>query len=235
MGGQLLSIENLQAWYTPQKPVLSGLSVSLREHEVTGLIGINGAGKTTLLKTVSGLLESCSADCVSFEGRRLSFRDPGFKQCRYTVFDGDDSFGYFTFREYLAYVCAAYGKKIPDVSDLIRGFHFEAYTDRLLQDLSAGNKKKAFFITAFALKPRLLLLDEPVNGLDFAGTEFLYRLIAGYKAYGTVLFSSHILESITLTADRVLVLENGQIRQEFGNGEMDAARIREALHEKTDL
>ena len=111
------------------------------------------------------------------------------------MFAEDNSFSYFTFREYLAYVCAAYGKGVPDVSELVQGFHFEEYTDTLLRELSTGNRKKAFLITAFALKPRLLLLDEPVNGLDFQSTEYLYRQILDYKEYGTVLFSSHILES----------------------------------------
>ncbi len=80
------------------------------------------------------------------------------------------------------------------------------------------------------MKPKLLLLDEPVNGLDFQSTEFLYELIAGYKKYGTVLFSSHILESITLTSDRVLVLENGKIRRSFEGEQINAGGIREALH-----
>ena len=53
------------------------------------------------------------------------------------------------------------------------------------------------------------MMVETVNGLDFNSTEFLYQLIAGYKKYGTVLFSSHILESVTLTCDRVLILEEG--------------------------
>lgn len=105
----------------------------------------------------------------------------------------------------------------------------------LLKDLSMGNQKKAFLITAFALKPELLLLDEPVNGLDFASTEYLYQLIAGYKEHGTVLFSSHILESVTLTSDRVLVLENGKIQKNFEQEEIDTAKIREALHEETHL
>ncbi|MCI8635020.1 MAG: ABC transporter ATP-binding protein [Eubacterium sp.] len=232
MGSQLLSIENLQAWYSLKQPVLSGLSVGIMDHAVTGLIGLNGAGKTTFLKILSGLLDHFRADEILFDGCPVSFRKPEFKLCRYTVFAEDDSFGYFTFWEYLKYVCMAYGKKMPDVSGLIRGFHFEGHTDMLLKELSTGNKKKVFLITAFALKPRLLLLDEPVNGLDFESTEFLYQLIAGYKEYGAVLFSSHILESITLTADRVLVLENGKIRQDFGSGEIDAAQIREALHEE---
>ena len=128
----------------------------------------------------------------------------------------------------------AYARKVSDVSELIQGFHFEEYTDVLLRELSTGNRKKAFLITAFALKPRLLLLDEPVNGLDFQSTEYLYQQILGYKKYGTVLFSSHILESITLTSDRVFVLEEGKIRQTFEHGQISAEEIREALHDEND-
>jgi len=142
------------------------------------------------------------------------------------VFAEDNSFLYFTFREYLAYVCSAYGKVVPDVSELIRSFHFEAYTDTLLRELSTGNRKKAFLITTFALKLRLLLLDEPVNGLDFQSTEYLYRQIWGDKEQGTVLFSFHILESIMLTSDRVFVPEDGKIRQKFEHGQIHAEEIR---------
>ena len=180
-------------------------------------------------------MPTCSWESIRFRGRPVNLRDRDFKLCRYTVFSEDDSFAYFTFREYLSYVCAAYKKEPEEVPELLKGFHFQDYEDTLLRDLSTGSRKKAFLITAFALKPELLLLDEPVNGLDFESTEYLYRQIADYKKYGTVLFSSHILESITLTSDRVLVLEKGQIRQTFEGGQIHAAEIREALHDKNDL
>lgn len=165
-------------------------------------------------------------------------RDRKFKVNRYVVFAEDNSFQYFTFREYLAYVFCAYKKEQPaqsELSALIQGFHFAAFTDVLLRDLSTGNRRKAFLITAFALKPALLLLDEPVNGLDFQSTEFLYEQIAGYREHGTLLFSSHILESITLTSDRVVVLEEGSIRQIFAGGQINTASIREALHDETNV
>ncbi len=235
MGENILELQNLSAWYSEGKNVLSGFSLQLRPHEVVGLIGLNGAGKTTFLKTLSGLHEGFRCDGIRLNGQQVTFRDKGFKLCRYTVFAEDNSFQYFTFREYLSYVAAAYKMKLSNVAELVRGFHFEDYTDTLLKDLSTGNKKKAFLITAFALKRPLLLLDEPVNGLDFQSTEYLYQLIAGYKEYGTVLFSSHILESITLTSNRVLVLEDGQIRRSFEGSEINAANIREALHDENEL
>lgn len=225
----LLSLNNLSVWYTADHPVLSGLSLDLGEHEVVGLIGLNGAGKTTFIKTVAGLLPGYRLDSAAWDGHSFSFRDKAFKRNRYIVFAEDRSFQYFTFREYLAYVAVSYGVPLPDVADLIRGFHFENYANVFLKELSTGNLKKAYLITAFALRPKLLLLDEPVNGLDFQSTEYLYQLMAGYKQYGTLLFSSHILESICLTSDRVLVLEQGRISRTFTGAEIAAGNIREVL------
>lgn len=224
-----LSVRNLNAWYIPGKPVLSGLSLELKRNEVLGLMGLNGAGKTTLLNILSGLHKGFLADALEAEGKPLTFREEAFKKRRYTVFAEDHSFSYFTFREYLSYVFRAYGKQAPKADELIQGFGFEAYENKLLGDLSMGNRKKAFLITAFALKPEFLFLDEPVNGLDFAGTEFLYQQIKGYGAYGTLLFSSHILESITLTAERVLVMEDGRIGRNFSCRNIDAEEIRRSF------
>ncbi len=225
----LLEIRNLNAWYGKGRPVLSGLSLELGEHETIGLIGVNGAGKTTFIKTLSGLLEGVRLDAALWQGKPFLFRDREFKKQRYVVFAEDHSFPFFTFREYASYVAASYGKNLSDMEELIHGFHFEEYTSVLLKELSTGNLKKAYLITAFALKPKLLLLDEPVNGLDFQSTEYLYRQINSYRQYGTILFSSHILESICLTSDRVAVLEQGQIKRCFDGQEVEAEKIREAL------
>lgn len=121
----LLSLNNLSVWYTAGHPILSGLSLDLGEHEVVGLIGLNGAGKTTFIKTVAGLLPGYRLDSAAWDGHSFSFRDKAFKRNRYIVFAEDRSFQYFTFREYLAYVAASYGVPLPDVSDLVSGFHFE--------------------------------------------------------------------------------------------------------------
>ncbi len=225
----LLSIRNMRIWYTPDTPVLNGFSLNLASNEAVGLIGLNGAGKTTLMRTIAGLLKNFRQESLLFKGSPFSFRDKDFLKNRYIVFAADRSFPYFTFREYLAYAAASYSMPLPDVSGLVEGFQFEKYTDTLLKELSTGNLKKVFLITAFALHPALLLLDEPVNGLDFQSTEYLYQLISGYRQYGTVLFSSHILESICLTSDRILVLEQGQITKSFITKETKPDSIREAL------
>lgn len=226
---KLLVLKNLNVWYTRGKHVLDNFSMELGANEVVGLIGLNGAGKTTFIKTLSGLLDSFQVETALWQDKPLKFRDKDFKKERYTAFAEDHSFQFFTFREYASYVAASYGRKLSDIDELIQGFHFEEYTDILLKELSTGNLKKAYLITAFALKPKLLMLDEPVNGLDFQSTEYLYRRINNYRQHGTILFSSHILESICLTSDRVLVLEQGQIKRNFTGQEIEANKIREVL------
>lgn len=228
---KLLVLSNLCVWYTKDKPVLDKFSVELGTNEIVGLIGLNGAGKTTFIKTLSGLLDSFQIEAALWQNKVFSLRDTDFKKGRYVVFAEDHSFQFFTFREYASYVATSYGKKLSGVDELVQGFHFEEYTDILLKELSTGNLKKAYLITAFALKPKLLMLDEPVNGLDFQSTEYLYQQINSYRQYGTILFSSHILESICLTSDRVAVLEQGQIKRCFAGQEIKAEEIREVLKE----
>ena len=84
--------------------VLSDFSITLAEHEVTGLIGLNGAGKTTFLNVLSGLHPAYRAAGIHFHGHPAKPRHKNFKLCRYTVFAEDASFQYFTFRD----ICPTY-------------------------------------------------------------------------------------------------------------------------------
>lgn len=112
MGEVLLTVKSLSAWYSNEKMILSDFSFALARHEVTGLIGLNGVGKTTFLKVLSGRPPTFRSDGICFCSSPVDFRNRDFKLCRYTVFAEDNSFSYFTFREYLTYVCAAYGKAV---------------------------------------------------------------------------------------------------------------------------
>ena len=229
--GNLLEIKKLDAWYTESKPVIKELSMAIQEHTITGLLGLNGAGKTTLINTMCGLHSGMKVDSVMFNGKETNFKSNDFKNKRYVVFSEDDSLEYFTFDEYLKYVEKIYGKKAEreEVDRLSAAFNFDSYRSVLLKNLSLGNKRKAYLITAFALKPELLLLDEPVNGLDFQSTEALYEQISSYRKYGSILFSSHILESVTLTCDKVCILENGNITRTFSDNEITPENIRSVL------
>lgn len=182
----LLSLRELSAWYTADRPVLDGLNLDLAPGEVVGLIGLNGAGKTTFLKALSGLLPGWRAGSALWKGRPLSFRAESFKRERFVAFAEDRSFPYFTFREYLSYAAAAYGRPTPDVQALVAEFGFEPCTDVLLRELSTGNRKKAALRTAdaYALLPaaphRL-----PARRGRGRGSVFVYlaRYLAANKNY----------------------------------------------------
>ena len=198
---------------------------------ILSLCRLQGPARKSRAAPCAAGARRAGAGSALWKDRPLSFRVESFKRERFVAFAEDRAFPYFTFREYLSYAAAAYGRPTPDVQALVAEFGFEPCTDVLLRELSTGNRKKAALITAFALQPELLLLDEPVNGLDFQSTETLYRLMAGYRQRGTLLFSSHILESICLTADRVLVLEQGRIRRMFAGAQITAEAIREVLRD----
>lgn len=220
---KLLSEHNLTIWYNKEKLIIKDLTLDLYPNEIIGLIGLNGAGKTTLLNTLAGVHKNYSAD--------IDYTDRSFKMYRYAVFSEDTSFQYYTFNEYLRHVFSAYGKKInqKEVNELVTGFGFNEYQNILIRDLSMGNRHKVFLITGFALRLPLLLLDEPVNGLDFQSTEYLYQRMNDYRQHGTILFSSHILESITLTADRVFVMKKGRFTQELSKEHLNALRNEEEI------
>lgn len=226
---ELLSIKNLTVWYEKDKPIIKNLNMTINKNQVVGLIGRNGSGKTTLFKVISSILGTYHVENFLWLKGKADVESNHFKLNRSIIFDEDHSFEYFTFHEYIEYVFDSYQKNVPNLIDLINGFNFAKHQNTLLKDLSTGNRKKAFLIAGFALRLPLLILDEPVNGLDFDSTEFLYKLIKDYKTYGSVLFSSHVMESITLTSNQVLILENGEIKQIFEGDDVNNNLIREAL------
>ena len=209
----LLMIRHLYAWYQREQMVLSELSLELRQNEAVGLIGLNGAGKTTLLKILSGIHENFRMEDAGFS---VNFREKAFKRRRYTVFAEDHSFGYFTFREYLSYAAAAYHKAPQGVEELVRGFHFNSYEDVLLKELSTGNQKKAFLITAFALKPELLLLDEPAAGMNPNETSELMETIRFVRDNFdmTILLIEHDMKLVSGICEKLTVLNFGQVLTE---------------------
>jgi ABC-2 type transport system ATP-binding protein len=211
----VLNIEQIKIWYNPAKNIIKNASLSIDENTVAGLLGINGAGKSTLINTISDVHEKYSAASISFRGSALKFTDEAFKMQRYTVFTEEQAFQYWTFRDYSAFIAKAYKQKLDKsyIDYLIEGFGFGQYLKYEIKDLSTGNRKKVFLITGFALRLPLLILDEPLDGLDFASSEFLYEAINGYKQYGSVLMSSHIAESFEKTCDYILLLSDGKLQR----------------------
>ena len=209
----LLQVEGISAWYVPRRPVLAIDAFTIGERSVLGLLGRNGSGKTTLINTLVAVHDRCQVNTVTFPGQPGSLSQPRLRQARYAVFTDHEGFAAWSFDAYLRFVSGVFPQGVDrDVVDaLVAGFAFEPFRQRPIGALSTGNAKKAFLIAGLALRRPLLILDEPIDGLDFDATEYLYEAVNAYREHGAVLMSSHIAESFTRCCDHLVVLEDGNL------------------------
>lgn len=211
----LLVATHLQSWYVKDKNIINIDLFQITQNSIVGLVGRNGSGKTTLINTISGVSNFYSTDTIQWMNEVISFESEEFKRNRFTVFTENNGFMNWNFEQYIKLICKMYNRRVDteQLEYLVTGFHFSSYKKVQIRNLSTGNKKKVFLIAGLYLKCPLLILDEPLDGLDFDSTEFLYQAIIQYKQYGSVLMSSHIIESITRVCNELLVLKNGKIEK----------------------
>ncbi|MFO3717076.1 ATP-binding cassette domain-containing protein [Anaerococcus sp. ENR1011] len=213
MVNNLLEVNNLKSWYEADKNILNGCSFAIEENEIVALVGSNGSGKTTLIKTITDIHPKFEANSINFRGNNIDFSNEDFKLNRIAVFSEDNSFKYWTFPEYNEFLHKVYNREIDEdyQNYMIENFNFAQYINKPVKELSMGNKKKFFIIAALGLKLPLVILDEPVDGLDFEGSVFLYKIMRDYKKYGSIFMATHILESITESCDSYVLLDKGKL------------------------
>ena len=213
MKENLLIVKNLESWYEKDNNILNGCDFSLNKNEITALVGSNGSGKTTLIKTITDIHPKYKVDTIEFNNKEIDFSNEDFKLNRIAVFSEDNSFKYWTFPEYNNFLHKAYNRDFDEAyqNHMIENFNFSQYINKPVKELSMGNKKKFFIIAALGLKLPLVILDEPVDGLDFESSIFLYKIIRDYKKYGSIFMATHILESITESCDSYILLDKGKL------------------------
>ncbi len=197
------------------QPVLSDLSFDIAPGEVFGYIGPNGAGKTTTLKILAGLITKFEGQVTIGGANVVTERDKthaligflpqsaGFQLWR-TVESALDTLGALS-----GVPAATRAKRIPE---LLERFGLSAARTKKVKQLSGGMTQKLGLIQALLHEPKLLVLDEPLEGLDPPTRKLLKDIIRERQRAGTtVLFSSHILSDVEDVADRVGILNGGKI------------------------
>jgi ABC-2 type transport system ATP-binding protein len=181
--------------------------MEVKEGVIHGLIGNNGAGKSTLLKALTGFItiEKGKIECLSPEAEMaLVPEDPVLYE-------------YLSPRETLDFVLRIFTpKNVSELDDFIQAyndfFDFSRFGEEQTHKLSSGNRKKLSILTAIATGKSILLMDEPMRGLDPASRYFLKRLIKQKKSEGkTVLWSSHELDSVEELCDDITLLHLGHV------------------------
>ena len=225
-----LAIDVQQLWKSYDgKPALQGLSLDAREGEIFGLIGPNGAGKTTTLKILVGLLRP-DAGIVRVKGHDVLADPVSYKADIGYMPEAPTLPEYLTPGEFLGYVGRI--RNLPRdriasrTHELLAMLDLTGKADDTIASLSKGMKAKLAFAAAMIHEPSILILDEPLIGIDPAGQHLLKdRLVGSARAGGTILVSTHQLDTAERLCTRVAIVNHGK---NVVTG--DLASLREAAH-----
>ncbi len=174
------------------------------------LLGPNGAGKSTVIKSIAGLLRYKGT--VRIQG--LDSRTVEAKRCFAYVPELPYMYEALTIREHMEFITRAYGLTVPEeeIQALFETFELTDKQDKLGNELSKGMMQKVSICCALVIKPKVILLDEPMVGLDPAAIKELKQVILRLRDEGcTVLISTHMLEMVKELWDVTFVMDKGRI------------------------
>ncbi|PMC66333.1 ABC transporter [Corynebacterium parakroppenstedtii] len=203
------------------KSVVRGMSVRLRDGEVTCLLGPNGAGKSTLLSAMAGLIPVDSGrilvDGASLRASRNPLRSVS------SVLDRDAVHPARTARAHLRWVARCCGMPLARADALLSLVGLQDVAGKRADSFSLGMRQRLAVAAALMPDAQNLLLDEPINGLDVDGIMWMRELFSHLASMGRcVVVSSHLLSEVEKVADRVLVIGRGQVLADGGVGELNS-------------
>lgn len=205
----MISIENLSFAFKKNKPLFNGLSLEMSPGSIYGLFGLNGAGKTTLLNHISGMLFPTDGKC-NLNGQPARNRTP--KQLsELFVIPEQFTLPAMTGNRYNEIHAPFYPRFDHSLfKSIIR--QFEVNTSSSIPDLSYGQRKKFLIAFALASNTRVLLMDEPTNGLDIPSKSQFRRIVASldYSERCTVI-STHQVRDLGSMIDKVTVIKDGEV------------------------
>lgn len=208
---KILQFENVSFGYTKREKVLEDISFSISEGQATALMGVNGAGKSTIAWLATRILQPRQG-AIQWWGRPSNLWDDETKKRIGLLASSDPLFEFLTIDDHLRYVGKLYGLDADTIhkrtTNLKAIFGLEEFDGRLINTLSTGSRRKTGIITTLMHRPRLLIWDEPFNGLDPIASVRLRELITKLKEDGvTLLITSQIIEAIEQVCDNFLLLD----------------------------
>ena len=206
----MLRVENVRKCYGDIVAV-DGVSFTVNDGEIFGLLGLNGAGKTTTFRMILGLIDDYTGD-ITIDGEHINYNIT-------------DKIGFLTEErslllkmtvlEQIIYYGVLKSMREDEIEKKLdywlERFEISEYKNRKIKELSKGNQQKVQFISAIINDPKLLILDEPFSGLDPINVELFKSVILELKKKGTsIIFSSHRMEHVELFCENLLVLVKGK-------------------------
>jgi len=213
----VLAVEGLSKTYGRRGggvKAVRGVSLAVGAGEVYGFLGPNGAGKSTTIRMLIGLIAP-SAGTVSLFGRDLA-AEPALLRRVGSLVDGGAFYPFLSGRRNLEVLAKTHGGGAERIDGLLDQVGLARDAKRKVKGYSTGMRQRLGVAAALLGDPEIVILDEPVNGLDVAGIQEMRRLIRSLAAdHGkTVFLSSHLLSEVQQVCDRVAIIHKGEIVRE---------------------
>jgi ABC-2 type transport system ATP-binding protein len=209
---------------------VNNINLSIETGEIFALLGPNGSGKSTTLKMLLGLVPP-TAGSISVLGLDVSKDPVAVKRQVGYVPESPDVYEFLTGIEYLDFIGDIYGistdEKQQRINEYLKALQLEGREGDMINSYSDGMKKKISLISAFLHKPKLLILDEPLNALDPRSARIVKDYLQSLKMQGvTTILSTHVLEIAEAVCDRIAIMYQGNI---LALGTMNELRSRASL------
>ena len=203
----MLSVNNIYVKYGSFTAV-NGISFEVQNCEIFGILGPNGAGKSSTLKAIMGLVDYSGK--IELDGKEIDINAKnqiGYVPEEFMLIES------LSPMEFFEYIASIRGFRNEDrFARLIYGFGIENHVTKPIASLSMGTKQKVQLVAALMHEPKLLIMDEPLNGLDAKSTRLLKELLKVHvEKGGSVLFSTHIMDIAEKLCDRIAVINNGTL------------------------
>ncbi len=216
-----------------KKEVLKGVTFQIDSSEIVGLIGKNGAGKSTLFKVIAGLLKQKSGT-VKILDQEVSSKNRKIFQQVGCLIEQVSLYPHLTGYEHIQIVAKLTDTKIDEhVETLISTLKMNSYIHNKTKTYSQGMKQRLGILLAVLNKPKLLLLDEPLNGLDPEGVYEIRTFLLNicHQEGMSLLISSHILSEMQIFCDRFLFLKDGVISKDLTKSDLKNSNLEQEFIE----
>ncbi len=190
--------------------VLNNISLELKKGEITGLLGVNGAGKSTLIRILAGYYDDWDGQ-ISMNGLDYKKNLKEIKKITGYLPENNPLYKEMYVEEYLKFIISLYRIKVDNYNEIIEKTGLSDVLKKKISTLSKGFKQRIGIASSIIHNPLLLLLDEPISGLDPLQLNEIRSLIKDLSKNKIILFSSHILQEIDLVCDKIIIINKGEI------------------------
>lgn len=227
----MLKVDSISFSYNVTTPILKNLSFKVPKGSIYGFLGANGAGKTTVIRLILDLLRPNSGE-IEIDGKKFKKHGSLIYNSIGSLIEPASFYGHLTGYSNLKLWANYYQVPLSRINEVLELVQLSTAKNQKAKNYSQGMKQRLGIATSLLHSPKLLILDEPLNGLDPKGIKEMRSLFLDLKKKGvTIFFSSHILSEIEATCDRLCIIKKGEMKFEGTANELSLMLTKEIVYQ----